>query len=52
MIHRIVLFLIFAHVFGRLIEPLWNRNKNKLPLTVNSSELWIQTLIKSKFLLS
>lgn len=41
MIHRIVLFLIFAYVFGRLIEPLWNRNKNKLPLTVNSSELWI-----------
>nr|DAP45737.1 MAG TPA: hypothetical protein [Caudoviricetes sp.] len=24
-----------------LIEPLWNSNKNKLPLTVNSSELWI-----------
>ena len=30
MIHRIVLFLKFAPVFGRLsIVPLWNRKKNK-----------------------
>ena len=30
MIHRIVLFLKFAPVFGRLlIVPLWNRKKHK-----------------------
>lgn len=59
MIHRIVLFLKFALVFGRLlIVPLWIliqsylygiKRAIKLPLTVRLlKSLWIQTLLMSK----
>lgn len=48
MIHRIVLFLKFAPVFGRLfnrtfmdidlIEPLWNRKKHKTSVDGQTSQ--------------
>lgn len=50
MIQRIVLFLKFAPVFGRLlIVPLWNRNSNKTSVDGQTfKSLWIQTLLKSQ----
>lgn len=50
MIHRIVLFLKFALVFGRLlIVPLWNRKKHKTSVDGQTfKSLWIQTLLKSQ----
>lgn len=50
MIHRIVLFLKFAPVFGRLlIEPLWNGKSNKTSVDGQTfKSLWIQTLLKSQ----
>lgn len=59
MIQRIVLFLKFAPVFGRLfnrtfmdidlIEPLWNRKSNKTSVDGQTfKSLWIQTLVKSQ----
>lgn len=43
MIQRIVLFLKFALVFGRLlIEPLWNRKSNKTSVDGQTfKSLWI-----------
>ena len=39
MIHRIVLFLKFAPVFGRLlIVPLWNRKNNKTSVDGQTSQ--------------
>lgn len=38
MIHRIVLFLKFAPVFGRLIVPLWNRKKHKTSVDGQTSQ--------------
>jgi hypothetical protein len=47
MIHRIVLFLKFALVFGRLIVPLWNRKINKTSVDGQTLQsLWIQTLLQ------
>ena len=50
MIHRIVLFLKFAPVFGRLlIAPLWNRKSNKTSVDGQTLQsLWIQTLLQSQ----
>lgn len=50
MIHRIVLFLKFAPVFGRFQSYLYGIERNiKLPLTVRlPKSLWIQTLLKSQ----
>lgn len=50
MIHRIVLFLKFAPVFGRLsIVPLWNGKKHKTSVDGQTfKSLWIQTLLKSQ----
>lgn len=50
MIHRIILFLKFALVFGRLlIVPLWNRKKHKTSVDGQTfKSLWIQTLLKSQ----
>lgn len=49
MIHRIVLFLKFAPVFGRLIVPLWNRKKHRASVDGQTfKSLWIQTLLKSQ----
>lgn len=50
MIQRIVLFLKFVPVFGRLlIVPLWNRKSNKTSVDGQTLQgLWIQTLLKSK----
>mgnify|MGYP005956768763 CR=1 FL=1 len=50
MIHRIILFLKFALVFGRLlIVPLWNRKKYKTSVDGQTLQsLWIQTLLKSQ----
>jgi hypothetical protein len=50
MIQRIVLFLKFALVFGRLlIVPLWNRKSNKTSVDGQTLQsLWIQTLLKSQ----
>ena len=59
MIHRIVLFLKFALVFGRLfnrtfmdidlIVPLWNRKKHRASVDGQTfKSLWIQTLLMSQ----
>ena len=50
MIHRIVLFLKFAPVFGRFQSYLYGMERNiKLPLTVRlPRSLWIQTLLMSQ----
>ena len=50
MIHRIVLFLKFAPVFGRLsIVPLWNRKKHKTSVDGQTfKSLWISTLLMSQ----
>ena len=50
MIHRIVLFLKFAPVFGRLlIVPSWNGNSNKTSVDGQTfKSLRIQTLLKSQ----
>ena len=47
MIHRIVLFLKFAPVFGRLlIVHLWNGKNNKTSVDGQTfKSLWIQTLL-------
>ena len=50
MIHRIVLFLKFAPVFGRLsIVPLWNGKNNKTSVDGQTfKSLWISTLLMSQ----
>lgn len=50
MIQRIVLFLKFAPVFGRLlIVPLWNRKKHRASVDGQTfKSLWIQMLLKSQ----
>ena len=50
MIHRIVLFLKFAPVFGRLlIVPLWNRKKHKTSVDGQTfRSLRISTLLMSQ----
>lgn len=50
MIQRIVLFLKFAPVFGRLlIVPLWNGKSNITSVDGQTLQsLWIQTLLKSQ----
>ena len=50
MIHRIVLFLKFAPVFGRLlIVHLWNGKNNKTSVDGQTfKSLWISTLLMSQ----